>query len=112
MFATIVNEETHEVQLVVGEKMISLTGATDMEVEQAYNGSWYVKGYAPAEPEDSKKEKRRNEILTQLGLLDLKAVRPLRAISAGTATEEDTQILEDIEYQAEALRAELKTLED
>ena len=31
------------------------------EVEQAYNGNWYIKGYAPAEPEKSYIEKRLAE---------------------------------------------------
>ena len=31
-------------------------GMTEMEVEQAYNGSWYVKGYAPAKPEPTLEE--------------------------------------------------------
>lgn len=43
----------------------------------------------------------------QLNELDLKAVRPLRAIAAGTATDEDKSRLAEIEGQAEALRAEI-----
>lgn len=31
-------------------------GMTEMEVEQAYNGSWYLKGYAPAKPEPTLEE--------------------------------------------------------
>lgn len=31
-------------------------GMTEMEVEQAYNGQWYLKGYAPAKPEPTIKE--------------------------------------------------------
>ena len=50
MFAKIINQETKEVQIVSGEKLIKLYGATEMEVEQAYNGAWYVKGYAPTAP--------------------------------------------------------------
>ncbi len=43
----------------------------------------------------------------QLNELDLQAVRPLRAIAAGTATDEDRDKLREIEAQAEVLRAEL-----
>lgn len=43
----------------------------------------------------------------QLAELDLQAVRPLRAIAAGTATDEDRDKLREIEAQAEVLRAEL-----
>ena len=31
------------------------------DIEQAYNGQWYIKGYAPAEPEKSYIEKRLAE---------------------------------------------------
>lgn len=48
MRAKIVNEQTKEVSVAFGSKYPS--GYTEMEVEQAYNGNWYVKGYAPAKP--------------------------------------------------------------
>ena len=31
-------------------------GMTPMDVEQAYNGAWYVKGYAPSKPEPTIEE--------------------------------------------------------
>lgn len=46
----------------------------------------------------------------QLNELDLQAVRPLRAIAAGTATDEDKSRLSEIESQAETLRAEIANL--
>lgn len=46
----------------------------------------------------------------QLAELDLQAVRPLRAIAAGTATDEDKSRLTEIELQAETLRAEIANL--
>lgn len=110
MFANIINEQTKEVQIVAGQKMISITGATEMEVEQAYNGKWYVKGYAPEKPEEEIKRERREELLAQLDQLDLKCIRALRAIQAGTGTQEDTDKLAELERQAEEVRAELKEL--
>ena len=50
---------------------------------------------------------RRGEIISELEKLDLKAVRPLRAIAAGTATESDRRMLSEIEEQAVKLREEL-----
>lgn len=50
---------------------------------------------------------RRGQILDELEKLDLKAVRPLRAIAAGTATESDRRMLSEIEEQAVKLREEL-----
>lgn len=53
MYAKIINEETKEVSVGVGTntKFYKSIGMTEMDVEQAYNGQWYVKGYAPEEPE-------------------------------------------------------------
>lgn len=50
------NEQTKQVNIVEG-KMIAITQATEMEVEQAYNGAWYLKGYAPTKPEPTVEEK-------------------------------------------------------
>ena len=50
------NEQTKQVNIVEG-KMIAITQATEMEVEQAYNGAWYLKGYAPVKPEPTVEEK-------------------------------------------------------
>ena len=48
MKAKIINEETKEVSVAFGSKYPS--DYTEMEVEQAYNGSWYLSGYAPVKP--------------------------------------------------------------
>lgn len=61
MYAKIINEETKEVSVGVGTntKFYKSIGMTEMDVEQAYNGQWYVKGYAPAEPETEKQARVR-----------------------------------------------------
>ena len=53
MYARIVNEETKEVSVGLGTdvEFYKSIGMKEMEVEQAYNGAWYLKGYAPAKPE-------------------------------------------------------------
>lgn len=53
MYAKIINEETKQCEVGVGTntEFYKSIGMVEMEVEQAYNGQWYVKGYAPAEPE-------------------------------------------------------------
>lgn len=57
-------------------------------------------------------EDRHSVILAELDRLDLQAVRPLRAIAAGTATETDRQKLTEIEEQAVQLRQELTNITD
>lgn len=78
-YARIIDDKTKEVQIGVGcddEYYIEI-GMTLMEVEQAYNGSWYVKGYAPAEPEPTEDEKKnivrtiRNSYLQQYDFTQL-----------------------------------------
>jgi hypothetical protein len=32
---------------------------TEIEVEQAYDGAWYLQGYAPAKPEPTNEEQRQ-----------------------------------------------------
>ena len=47
----------------------------------------------------------------QLEELDRQAIRPLRAIAAGNDTEEDREILADLERQAAEIRTELERME-
>ena len=71
---------------------------TEMEVEQAYNGSWYVKGYAPEKPlptNDEQSENRR-QAYTQ-------DVDPITAHISRLKDEEQT---EEIVAEIEALKAE------
>ena len=48
-YAKITNEETKECSVGVGTNVdfYQSVGMTEMDVEQAYNGSWYVAGFAP-----------------------------------------------------------------
>ena len=62
------------------------------------------------EPPEPTTEDKIFKLKQQLSKLDLQAVRPLRAIVAGTATDEDRSRLAEIEGQAEMLRAEIANL--
>jgi len=48
-YAKIINEETKQCEVGVGTntEFYKSIGMTEMDVEQAYNGVWYVVGYAP-----------------------------------------------------------------
>lgn len=57
-YALIIDKETKQVSICdenQREHFVSV-GYSEMEVEQAYNGAWYLKGYAPIEPEKTKEE--------------------------------------------------------
>jgi len=62
-YAKIIDEETKKCSVGIGtnEAFYQSIGMEEMDVEQAYNGDWYVAGYAPAEPEKSYIEKRLAE---------------------------------------------------
>lgn len=69
-YAKVINEETKEVSIGTGtnSSFYQSIGMSEMEVEQAYDGSWYVKGYAPEKPvEEKEAEVRavRNQYLKQ-----------------------------------------------
>lgn len=51
-YAIIRNEETKAVDVGLGTdtEFYKSIGMEEMEVEEAYDGNWYVKGYAPEKP--------------------------------------------------------------
>ena len=57
-YAKIINEETKEcsVGLGIDATYYASLGMEEMEVEEAYNHKWYVKGYAPKKPEPTLEE--------------------------------------------------------
>lgn len=56
-------------------------------------------------------EERIAQLKSELDEIDRLAIRPLRAIAAGTETEEDREILANLEQQAAELRQQLDELE-
>ena len=70
MYAKIENEETKQVSVGLGTNtaFYQSIGMSEMEVEQAYDGSWYVKGFAPEKPTEQKEAEVRairNQYLEQ-----------------------------------------------
>ncbi len=63
-FAKIVNHETKlcEVGTGTNAKFYQSIGMAEQEVEQAYNGKWYLKGYAPQKSLEALKIEKREEI--------------------------------------------------
>lgn len=60
-----------------------------------------------AETERLALETERTELQAKCDALDLKAVRPLRAIAAGTGTDADTARVAEIEAQVATIRARI-----
>ena len=61
-YAKIENEQTKVVSVGLGTNIeyYKSVGMEEMEVEQAYNGVWYVQGYAPQKPIPTDEEQRQN----------------------------------------------------
>lgn len=61
-YAKVINEETKacEVGLGTNSNFYQFIGMTEMEVEQAYDGGWYLKGYAPVKPQEVKEDEVRS----------------------------------------------------
>ena len=101
MLAKIINETTKEVQIGTGTNtdFYKSLGFTEMEVEQAYTGNWYAKGYAP--------EKPHNEvILEQIKELEIQITdRNLRGAILGV--EFALNKITEIEEQIAELRKQL-----
>lgn len=103
-YAKIKDEETKEVQIGVGvnDEYYASIGMTEMEVEQAYTGLWYLKGYAPIKPEPTTQEK----------ILKLeKQITDRNVRSAIMGDEYAINKIKEIEAQIEELRKQLGEME-
>lgn len=60
-YAKVINEETKlcEVGLGTNNNFYASIGMTEMDVEQAYDGSWYILGFAPEKPLPTYEEVRQ-----------------------------------------------------
>lgn len=62
-YAKIINETTRECEVGLGtnSEFYESLGMSEMEVEQAYTGNWYMVGFVPEKPEPTYAEKRLTE---------------------------------------------------
>lgn len=58
-YAKLINEETKQVSvgLATDIEFYKSIGMTELEVERAFNGDWYLLGYAPLKPQETTEEK-------------------------------------------------------
>lgn len=99
-YAKIVNEETKlcEVGTGTNAEFYKSIGMTEMEVEQAYNGSWYVKGYAPEKPLPTNEEQSESRKQAYIAEVD--------PITAHISRLKDEEQAEEIVAEIEQLKAE------
>lgn len=112
LYAQIADNEKKQCNVGIGtnEDFYKSIGMVKMDVEQAWDGNWYVSGFAPAKPEAVEKEEKLANLKAELEEIDSKSNRSMRAILAGTATEEDRTYLTELETQANDLRRQIREL--
>lgn len=71
-YAKIINEETKLCEVGIGSnsEFYQSIGMIPMDVEPAYNGGWYVSGYAPEKPDYIIKQERIDELKSLLASAD------------------------------------------
>lgn len=92
-YAQIVNEETKQCNVGIGTdtEFYESIGMTEMDVEQAYDGSWYVEGYAPEKPAPTHDEISEQRKQYRQQHIDDKTAERSRRQANHTWTEEDEQ---------------------
>ena len=101
-YAKIINEETKQCEVGLGTntKFYESIGMTEMDVEQAYNGSWYLSGYAPQTPTYEEVDQMRIEYRKEH--IDDKTIARMRKTANGTWTEEDEQAYLELDAEVTA----------
>ena len=114
-FAKVENEETKACSVGVGtdEEFYKSIGMTEMEVEQAWNGSWYLAGYCPEKP---KENILREELVEQQEILSSTDWYAIRYADSGVEIPADIKAkrqaarekIDELRAEAEQLKTEAK----
>lgn len=109
-YARIENESSKIVNIGSGSDIdfYKKIGMTELDVEQAYNGDWYISGYAPKKPQEMIDEEEIQDLKKQLDDTDYKIIKCSEYSLAGR------ELPYDIEYlhsQRQAIRDRITELE-
>ena len=106
MYAIIINEETKQVSVGTGTNVefYKSVGMSEMEVEQAYDGQWYLKGYAPEKPVEEKKAEVRAERDRRIDDIWWRIERYQTQEAAGLETTDTAEHYKEILIYIQALR--------
>ena len=71
-YASITDEKTKECSVGLGTNVefYKSIGMTEMDVEEGYNGNWYVTGYAPEKPQSVINQERIAELKAKIASTD------------------------------------------
>ena len=104
-YAKVINEETKECQVGIGTntEFYQKIGMTQLDVEQAYNGSWYLTGHCPSKPEPTLQE-QVNSLEQKYGMNRWQ--REMILAEGSSASDYAKREAQEIETLAEQLREE------
>lgn len=88
-YAKVTNEQTKACMVGLGTNIeyYKSIGMVEQEVEQAYDGGWYLKGYAPQKPNDIKIK----EYEQQIEELNTKMLRDIIILNNPNASAEEKE---------------------
>lgn len=100
-YAKLVNEETKQCEVGLGTNIdfYRSIGMEEMDVEKAYNGGWYLTGYAPQKP-------HHDVIMEQIRALEM-TITDRNILSAIKGDEFALNKINEVEAQIEELRKQL-----
>jgi len=103
-FAKIIDEQTKECQVGLGTNAFfyKSIGMQELDVEQAYNGKWFLIGYAPNKPAEQIKAEEIIALKDELAATDYKIIKCSEYNLAGAP----------LPYDIEALHANRQRLRD
>ena len=106
MYSKIIDEETKQVSVGTGTNVefYKSIGMSEMDVEQAYNGVWYLKGYAPEKPTDQKEAEARAERDRRIEAIRWRIERYQTQDAAGLETTDTAEQYKAILLYVQALR--------
>lgn len=109
-FAKIIDDKTKicEVGIGTNTSFYQSIGMEEIEVEQAYDGTWYVAGYAPAKPQELINKEEIKELKKQLDDTDYKIIKCSEYSLAGKELPYDVEYLHT---QRQAIRDRITELE-
>lgn len=106
MYAKVINEETKQVSVGIGTdtEFYRSIGMTEQEVEQSWDGQWYLKGYAPEKPIEQKAAEARAERDRRIDAIRWRIERYQTQEAAGLETTDTAEQYKEILIYVQALR--------
>lgn len=106
MYAKIINEETKQVSVGIGTdaEFYRSIGMSEMEVEQGWDGQYYLAGYAPEKPTEQKAAEARAERDRRIDAIRWRIERYQTQNAAGLETTDTAEQYKAILLYVQALR--------